>query len=81
MLTDEEDKEVIKYIDTFVTCSTNPEDAKKLLIRECGDKDAIASRVVEIASEVNVHKHLALVESITLNAALITQNYLQLELL
>ena len=52
-----EENEVIRYIDTFVTCTQNKDEAKKLLLRECGDKDAIAARAVEIASTVNKHTH------------------------
>ena len=47
----------MKYIDTFVTCTTDKDEVKHLLIRECGDKDAIAEKVVDIASTVNKHKH------------------------
>ena len=53
----EEEQEVIKFIDTFVTCTTDKVEAKKLLLRDSGDKDAIASRVVNIAATVNRHKH------------------------
>ena len=50
-----EEQEVIKFIDTFVTCTLDKEEAKKLLIRECGDKDAVAAKAVEIARTVNKH--------------------------
>ena len=56
-LNDSEESEVIKYIDTFVTCTLDKNEAKKLLIRDCGDKDAIAAKAVEIAATVNSHKH------------------------
>ena len=38
-------------------CQHAFDEAKKLLLRECGDKDAIAARAVEIASTVNKHTH------------------------
>ena len=53
---DVEEKEVIKYIDTFVTCTLDKNEAKKLLIRDCGDEDAIAAKAVEIAATVNSHR-------------------------
>ena len=56
-LEEAEEQEVIKFIDTFVTCTLDKEKAKKLLIRECGDKDAIAAKAVEIARTVNKHRH------------------------
>ena len=56
-LDEKEEQEVVKYIDTFVTCTLDKDEAKKLLIRECGDKDAIAAKAVEIAGTVNKHRH------------------------
>ena len=56
-LSPEEEIEVIKFIDTFVTCSSDKDEAKKLLIRECGDKDAVAEKAADIAKSVNKHKH------------------------
>ena len=56
-LEEREEQEVIKYIDTFATCSLNNTEVKKLLIRECGDKDAIATNVTETARTVNKHRH------------------------
>ena len=56
-LSAEEEMEVIKFIDTFVTCSSDKDEAKKLLIRECGDKNAVAEKAVDIAKTVNKHKH------------------------
>ena len=56
-LEEAEEQEVIKFIDTFVTCTLDKEEAKKLLIRECGDKDAVAAKAVEIARTVNKHRH------------------------
>ena len=46
-----------KFIDTFVTCSSDKDEAKKLLMRECGDKDAVAEKAADIAKTVNKHKH------------------------
>ena len=40
-----------------MTCTLDKDEAKKLLIRECGDKDAIAAKAVEIAETVNRHRH------------------------
>ena len=56
-LSTEEEMNVIKVIDTFVTCSSDKDEAKKLLIRECGDKYAVAGKAVDIAKTVNKHKH------------------------
>ena len=56
-LDEKEEQEVIKYIDTFVTCTLDKDEAKKLLIRECRDEDAIAAKAVEIAATVNKHRH------------------------
>ena len=56
-LSAEEESEVIKFIDTFVTCSSDKDEAKKLLIRDCGDKDAVALKSANIAKTVNKHKH------------------------
>lgn len=56
-LSAEEEMEVIKFIDTFVTCSSDKNEAKNLLIRECGNKDAVAEKAVDIAKTVNEHKH------------------------
>ena len=56
-LTEEEEAEVIKYIDTFVTCTSDKDEAKKLLLRDCGNKDAVAAKAVKIATTVNQHKH------------------------
>ena len=56
-LSAEEATEVIKFINTFVTCSSDKDEAKKLLIRDCGDKDAIAEKAASIAKTVNKHKH------------------------
>ena len=53
----QEELEAIKFIDTFVTCTQDKDEAKKLLIRESGDKDIIAAKAVEIASTVNQHRH------------------------
>ena len=33
-----------KYIDTFVTCTSDKDEAKKLLFRDCGNKDKIAAK-------------------------------------
>ena len=55
-LSEDEEAEVIKYIDTFVTCSSDKEEAKKLLFRDCGNKDAVAAKAVKIATEVNQHR-------------------------
>ena len=56
-LEDVEEKEVIKYIDIFVTCTLDKNEARKLLIRDCGDKDVLAAKAVEIAGTVNSHRH------------------------
>lgn len=56
-LTEAEEQEVIKFIDMFFTYTLNKDEAKKLLIRECGDKDAVAARAVDIAETVNKHRN------------------------
>ena len=53
----EEEREIIKFIDTFVTCSSDPREVEDLLIRECRNKRAVAERAVEIAKTVNQHRH------------------------
>ena len=44
-LSEDEEAEVTKYIDTFVTCSSDKEEAKKLPYRDCVNKDAVAVKV------------------------------------
>ena len=56
-LTSDEENEIIKYVDAFISCTSDPEEIKPLLRRECGNKDAIANRVATIAKEVNRHRH------------------------
>lgn len=56
MLQDEEN-EVIKFIDAFITCSSDATEVESLVIRECKNKRAHAQRAVSIAKTVNQHKH------------------------
>ena len=53
----EKEIEVTKFIDTFVTCSSDPAEVEPLILRECKNKQAMAERAVNIAVEVNQHKH------------------------
>ena len=52
----EEESNVVNFIDSFITCSTEVEEVKKLLIRKCNsNKDAITEKVVATAKKVNRH--------------------------
>ena len=53
----EEEREVIKFIDAFVTCSSDPSEVEPLIIRDCKNKEAMAKKAVEIARTVNQHRH------------------------
>ena len=52
-----EEDEVVKFIDIFVTCSSDPSEVEALVLRSCTNPRAIAERAVEIATTVNQHKH------------------------
>ena len=54
-VTVEEEDNVIRFIDSFITCSTDVEEVQKLLIRDCKDKQKIAEKVISSAKEVNMH--------------------------
>ena len=57
MLSTTEENEIVKFIDTFVTVSSDPSEVQYLVLRECEDKYAVAEKAVQIAKTVNKHSH------------------------